>query len=528
METTPGNGRTRLQSTARPDPASLRWSGLQFRMTLSYTLMTVAAVLTLEVLLGGAIWALLTYSSLADDEFTRSATETAQLYALAAAVQAGGPTLDSRTTLEPGRPASITLTDQNRPGGALAISYIAGTPPDPQDATFVLVIGPDGRVVASSFPARYPPGTAVAALPVQTAPVQAALVGTAGTAAIATGQGRVAYAAQPVRSREGQVLGAVYVQVPKFPGDMLLWGFARGWIASGVFWLLLMLPLGALFGLLTTRELVRRLRHLVAVTTRFADGDLDQRVPVSRRDEVGQLEERFNRMAEQLVASIDQRQALAGQNARLAERSRLARDLHDSVKQQAFAVSMQLGAALALFDQDREAARRHLRDAEQLAYHVQQELAGLIQELRPLALQDKRLAGALRDYVPAWSRQYGIAAELEVAGADGLPPVVEEALWRVTQEALSNIARHSAARAVQVTLADGDGPARLTITDNGRGFDPGAGAGAGVGLHSMRERMEALGGTIRVESRAGAGTRITAECPAAVPDGAEPQAGKER
>jgi NarL family two-component system sensor histidine kinase LiaS len=159
---------------------------------------------------------------------------------------------------------------------------------------------------------------------------------------------------------------------------------------------------------------------------------------------------------------------------------------------------------------------------------VQQELAGLIQELRPLALQDKRLAGALRDYVPAWSRQYGIATELEVAGADGLPPVVEEALWRVTQEALSNIARHSAARAVQVTLADGDGPARLTITDNGRGFDPGAGAGAGVGLHSLRERMEALGGTIRVESRAGAGTRITAECPAAVPDGAEPQAGKER
>jgi signal transduction histidine kinase len=497
-------------------------------MTLSYTLMTVAAVLILEVLLGGTIWALLTYSSLADDEFTRSATETAQLYALAAAVQAGGPALDPRTTLESGRPASIALTDQNRPGGALAVSYPAVPPPDPQAATFVLLAGRDGRVVTSSFPTWYPPGTPVVALPVPAAPVRAGLAGTPGTAVIATGQGRVAYAVQPVRSREGQIIGAVYVQVPKFPGDMLLWGFARGWIASGVFWLLLMLPLGALFGLLTTRDLVRRLRHLVAATTRFADGDLDQRVPVSRPDEVGQLEEQFNRMAAQLVASLDQRQALAGQNARLAERSRIARDLHDSVKQQAFAVSMQLGAALALFDQDRERARRHLRDAEHLAYHVQQELAGLIQELRPLALQDQRLAGALRDYVPAWSRRYGIAAELAVAADDGLPPVVEEALWRVTQEALSNVARHSAARTVQVALADGDGQVRLTIADDGRGFDPGAGAGAGVGLHSMRERMAALGGTICVESRAGAGTRLVAACPAVAPDAAGPRAGKER
>jgi NarL family two-component system sensor histidine kinase LiaS len=316
-----------------------------------------------------------------------------------------------------------------------------------------------------------------------------------------------------VRIRTGQTIGAIYIQVPEFPGGALLQGFASGWIISGVFWVLLMLPLGVLFGLVTTRGLVRRLRRLVAASTRFADGDLSQRVPVSRRDEVGQLEEQFNRMAEQLVTSIGQRQALAGENARLAERSRIARDLHDSVKQQVFAVTMQLGAALAQFEQDRDATRGHLREAEDLAYHAQRELASLIQELRPLALQDKPLAAALRDYVTAWSRQQGIAAALDLQDDAALPPAAEEALWRVAQEALANVARHSGARAVQVTLARDAGQARLVIADDGCGFDRADAGVAGVGLGSMEERMAALGGTVQIESQIGVGTRIVAQCP---------------
>jgi NarL family two-component system sensor histidine kinase LiaS len=142
-----------------------------------------------------------------------------------------------------------------------------------------------------------------------------------------------------------------------------------------------------------------------------------QRVQVSRRDEFGQLEEQFNRMAQQLVESTTQRQALAGQNARMAERDRIARDLHDSIKQQVFAVSMQLGAALSLLDQQRDVARQHLEQAESLAYEVQQELTMLIQELRPLALQDKELSVALEDFVKAWSHQQGIAFDARALGS---------------------------------------------------------------------------------------------------------------
>jgi two-component system, NarL family, sensor histidine kinase LiaS len=278
--------------------------------------------------------------------------------------------------------------------------------------------------------------------------------------------------------------------------------------------LLVFVPLtGALFGIISTQGLIQRIRGLVAATTRFADGDYSQRVQVSRRDEVGQLEEQFNRMAQQLVESIAQRQGLAEQNARLAERARLARDLHDSVKQQVFAVSMQLGAGLALLEQKPEVARRHLVEAENLAYHAQQELALLIQELRPLALQGKELAAALQEYTATWSRQSGIAADLRVADVGILPLPVEESLWRVTQEALSNVARHSHATSVRVSLACEHGKVTLAIMDNGQGFDTSPGHHSGVGLHSMQERMELLGGTVTVESKPEEGTRILVECP---------------
>jgi NarL family two-component system sensor histidine kinase LiaS len=278
--------------------------------------------------------------------------------------------------------------------------------------------------------------------------------------------------------------------------------------------LLVAVPLiGGLFGIISTRGLIQRIRGLVVAVTRFANGDYTQRVQVSRPDEVGQLEEQFNRMAQQLVESIAQRQGLAEQNARLAERARLARDLHDSVKQQVFAISMQLGAGLALLEQKPKIARPHLVEAENLAYHVQQELALLIQELRPLALQDKELAVALQEYIATWSRQSGIRADLRVADVGVLPLQVEEALWRVAQEALSNVARHSHATSVQVSLACKRGKVTLAIVDNGQGFDTSTGHHLGVGLHSMQERIRLLGGTVTVESKPEEGTYILVECP---------------
>ncbi len=266
-------------------------------------------------------------------------------------------------------------------------------------------------------------------------------------------------------------------------------------------------------GFVATRGPVRRLKHLVQATKRFADGNYDQRVEVSRHDEIGQLEEHFNQMAQQLAESMAQRQALAEQNARLAERARLSRDLHDSVKQHLFAVSMQVGAALAQVERGGEAPRSHLLEADTLISQAQQDLTALIHELRPSVLQQKGLPTALREQALNWSRQHTIAVTLDLSEERTAPLAVEEAFWRIAQEALANVARHSQASQVQVRLSYSPEQVTLSIADNGRGFDPERAEQSGIGLHSMRERMAGVGGTVSIQSRPGEGVCVLACCP---------------
>jgi NarL family two-component system sensor histidine kinase LiaS len=351
-------------------------------------------------------------------------------------------------------------------------------------------------------------------LPDRSQSIAEVLHGKPAQGAALTTSGRIVWAVEPVVGRSQQIIGAVYLQIPvsyELSSGPFIPSVTRILIVSSIFWLILMLSVGTISGFIMTRDLLSRLHRLVTATTRFADGDYSQRVQVTRRDEVGQLEAQFNRMAEQLIEGISQQQVLAEDNARLAERNRIARDLHDSIKQHIFAVSMQLETALTQFDTQPDAARQHLQEADSLAYHAQQELSMLIQELRPLALQSKGLEAALEDYVIAWSRQQRIAVELHLTKPCPLSPLIEEALWRVAQETLSNVARHSGATRVQVFLTCEQGKVTLTISDNGRGFDNSRVDKSGIGLYSMKERMEAVGGILRVEGTLGEGTRIYAQ-----------------
>jgi signal transduction histidine kinase len=169
--------------------------------------------------------------------------------------------------------------------------------------------------------------------------------------------------------------------------------------------------------------------------------------------------------------------------------------------------------ARSLLEQDAAAAREHLSFADELSYQVQQELTALISALRPADLQEKGLTTALRDYVTTWSRQCRIAAALSLPETCPLPSSIEEALWRVTQEAFSNIARHSQASAVQLNLEWTEQHISLSITDNGQGFEMTSHEHKGVGLRSICERIEQIGGTILIQSTKGAGTHIVIYCP---------------
>ncbi len=143
---------------------------------------------------------------------------------------------------------------------------------------------------------------------------------------------------------------------------------------------------------------------------------------------------------------------------------------------------------------------------------MQQELTTLIHALRPTHLQTQGLVAALRDAVLVWSRQSHIEVDLCLPDGGALPPPVEEALWWVAQEALSNVARHSQGSLVHLCLEWDEQQVRLCLSDNGLGFDEAERAHEGLGLRSMRERLAPLGGTVFVESILGEGTSLVAAC----------------
>ncbi|MEW5957793.1 MAG: sensor histidine kinase [Chloroflexota bacterium] len=317
-------------------------------------------------------------------------------------------------------------------------------------------------------------------------------------------------AAAPIFGSHRQLLGAIFVEVvPPIKESEFLALVLRQTILPVVWGILAVGGVaGVLFGYFIAGNLTRRLSALAGAADAWSNGDFNVLVTDNSGDELGQLAYRLNQMALQLQTLLQTRQELAS----LDERNRLARDLHDAVKQQVFATAMQVAAALTFFDQNPPAAKACLLETDRLVHQTQQELASLIQELRPAALQDKGLTTALREYVSDWSRQNNIAAQVRVRGEQAMPFLLEQALFRVTQEALANIARHSRATAVEVYLAWEKDQVMLTVADNGRGFNPASTQGKGLGLRSMRERVEAMGGHLSVTSQPEAGTQVTVYC----------------
>jgi signal transduction histidine kinase len=217
--------------------------------------------------------------------------------------------------------------------------------------------------------------------------------------------------------------------------------------------------------------------------------------------------------------------AIAIENARLFERSRelsvieernrLARDLHDSVTQTLFGVVLTAETASTLIDRDITAAKAHLEKLQAMSRDALQEMRSLIFELRSAELEADGLVATLRKHLDVVQRVRRTPIDLRVQGERRLPAEVEGELYRLTQEALNNAIKHSGAQHIAVELCITDVSVALTIRDDGRGFDPQAPQvrSRRLGLTSMRERAEAIGGRVRVESQPGAGTTVRVEVP---------------
>ncbi len=218
-----------------------------------------------------------------------------------------------------------------------------------------------------------------------------------------------------------------------------------------------------------------------------------------------------------LVRDVSERnQAEAAQRglAVLEERNRLARELHDSVTQSLYSLTLfaETGRRLA-GSGDLEGAKDYLGQLGETSQQALKEMRLLVYQLRPVALEQEGLAGALRQRLDAVERRAGVKVRLVFDEAE-VPPVVEQELYRIAQEALNNALKHAAASTVTVGIAGGDGLAELTVEDDGKGFEIDAvGDSAGMGLTNMRERVEYLGGSLSILSSPGKGTKVSVTVP---------------
>ena len=310
----------------------------------------------------------------------------------------------------------------------------------------------------------------------------------------------------PIEGKKGKVAGVLVstLRLPNLTAPLL--------ITVGISAIFLAVPaafLGALFGFFTAWGLTRRIGRLVRAARSWSRGDFSVTTKDRSKDELGQLSRELNSMAADLESLLQAR----GELATLEARNRFARDLHDSVKQQVFATSLQIAAARALIEKDTDSAESHLSQADELVRQAQKELNVLIQEMRPAALEGKGLAAALQEYVARWAEGAEIPADFRVVGERETPLEVEQALFRVAQEALANVARHSGAGYAELDLVYTRDTVTLRVADDGRGFDPSRNPGGGFGLQSMRERLVKLDGHVNVESAPGKGTRVECFCP---------------
>jgi len=192
------------------------------------------------------------------------------------------------------------------------------------------------------------------------------------------------------------------------------------------------------------------------------------------------------------------------------ERNRLARELHDSVSQTIFSMTLTAQAAQILLERDPSKVRGQLERLQSLAQSALAEMRALIQQLRPPKLAEEGLAAALERHMVERKVRDGLTVDLDIRGNRRLPAHVEEGLFRTVQEALNNVVKHSGVSQARVSLFMDTDPISLCIEDDGKGFDPGAiqSLPGHMGLASMQERIQSLGGTLKVESGPDGGTRI--------------------
>jgi signal transduction histidine kinase len=338
-----------------------------------------------------------------------------------------------------------------------------------------------------------------------------------------------------------QVLGAIEVGLNRSSLDAHIGEqtMIMGLIAGLTFFIL-----GGALAFMFRSAVVRPLSKLGSSARMIAEGDFSARAEVKAKDEVGMVARTFNEMADRVqsyagaleeskrdleqkiqdrTAQLQEMATLRGQllerliSAQEEERRRIARELHDEAGQALTMMMMDLARAIEALPAEATEARERLTQSRSLAAQTLAELRKLIYDLRPEVLDQLGLVPAMRSYARSRLEAENIKTRLRFVGfARGrLSPEIEITLFRVIQEAVTNIIRHSSASKVSIEVTRVKSAVTATVSDNGKGFDANAALQApeSWGLRGIRERVSVVGGEFSIESAVGQGTRILIKIP---------------
>lgn len=259
---------------------------------------------------------------------------------------------------------------------------------------------------------------------------------------------------------------------------------------------------------------LRPVNRVLFALSELEQGNLDSRLPSFPLPELSDISRKFNAMAEALQSSIKSNHLLTQQMMSLQEdeRKSLARDLHDEVGQHLTAIHVD--ASTILHAKTIADARESAKAIEFVARQMMGIVRGILQRLRPGSLDELGLKAALQDLIDAWlQRNSSVTVDVSISGDFvGGEGTVMIAIYRIVQECLTNIARHSKANKVMVSLHSQSDELILNVEDNGKGFDARL-VSSGFGVAGMRERVQGLGGHFELNSKIGSGVQIQASLP---------------
>lgn len=294
-------------------------------------------------------------------------------------------------------------------------------------------------------------------------------------------------------------------------------------IRAGITLLCLIVIIGGGGGFLQSYRAKRKVDLLRASLVQWEKGNQTGTVPKLGEDEIGRLAEQMERIGKRWEEQVGSLQRLSTHNAQLAEqarisaiveeRQRLARELHDAVSQQLFAISMTATAVGRTMDKDFEKARRQVELIEEMASVAQSEMRALLLHLRPVYLEGKELSQGLLDLVQELKTKVPMDLVLEMDENLTLGKGIENHLFRIIQEAMSNTLRHAKADKMEIKIYRRGEILKVTLRDNGIGFELDDKKQTSYGLSTMQERVHEVGGSIQFITAVGKGTRIEISIP---------------